>query len=126
MYKFYNANSKGRFVNDCVVRAISTATGKSWDYTYNMLSDIAQEQGTMMDDGDFVRWYLDTRYERVPYLPYTVGEVAGEYPDMILLITMQGHITCSKPDKNGMPTIYDSFDCRQKIAEEAWIVKKSF
>lgn len=120
MYKFYNANSKGKFVNDCVVRSISTATGKSWDYTYNMLSDIAQEQGTMLDDRDFVRWYLD-QYDKVPYLPYTVGEVAGEYPDMILLITMQGHITCSI---NGV--IYDSFDCRRRKAEEAWIVKKSF
>lgn len=120
MYKFYNANSKGRFVNDCVIRAISTATGNSWDYTYNMLSDIAQEQGTMMDDGNFVRWYLD-KYERVPYLPETVGEVAGEYPDMTLLITMEGHITCSIDG-----VIYDSFDCRRRIAEEAWIIKKSF
>lgn len=121
MYKFYNANSKGRFVNDCVIRAISTATGKSWDYVYNMLSDLAQEQGTMMDDAEFVRWYLDTRYERVPYLPYTVGEVAGEYPDMVLIISMDSHITTSV---NGV--VLDSFDCRRRVAEEAWIIKKSF
>ena len=42
MYKFYNANSRGNFVNDCVIRAISTAEKKTWDETYEELSDIAQ------------------------------------------------------------------------------------
>ena len=30
MYKYYNANIHGNFVNDCVIRAISTAEDKSW------------------------------------------------------------------------------------------------
>lgn len=34
MYKYYNANARGNFVNDCVVRAISVAEGKTWDETY--------------------------------------------------------------------------------------------
>ena len=58
-------------------------------------------------------------YRRVPHLPRTVGEVAGEYPDKTLLITMEGHITCSVP--GGI--IMDSFDCRKRIAEDAWIIK---
>lgn len=119
MYRFYNANALGNYVNDCTIRAISLAEGNSWDYTYNKMSNIAQEHGTMMDDGQFIRDYLDSNYERVPYLPRTVGEVAGEYPDKVLLITMEGHITCSVP--GGI--IMDSFDCRKRIAEEAWIVK---
>lgn len=118
MYKFYNANSLGNFVNDCTIRAISTATNKTWDETYNEISDIAQRNGTMMDDSVFIRGLLDYRYKRVPYVPYTVGEVAGEYPDRILLITMDGHITCSM-----YGVIFDSFDCRKRIAEYAWIVK---
>lgn len=119
MFKYYNANSLGNFVNDCTIRAISTAENKTWDETYNELSDIAQRNGTMMDDRNFIRSLLDYRYKRVPYLPYTVGEVAGEYPDKTLLITMDGHITCSVP--GGI--ILDSFDCRKLIAEDAWIVK---
>lgn len=118
MYKYYNANSLGNFVNDCTIRAISLAEGETWDYTYNRMSDIAQSKGTMMDDRQFIRWYLNSKYKRVPYLPYRVGDVAGEYPDKVLLITMDGHIVCSK---NGI--IYDSFDCRNRIAEDAWIVK---
>ncbi len=118
MYKYYNANSLGNFVNDCTIRAISLAEGETWDYTYNRMSDIAQSKGTMMDDRQFIRWYLNSKYKRVPYLPYRVGDVAGEYPDKVLLITMDGHIVCSK-----YGIIYDSFDCRNRIAEDAWIVK---
>lgn len=72
----------------------------------------------MMDDKDFVKEYLNERYKRINNIPKTVGEVAGSYPDNILLITMNGHITCSK-----YGVIYDSFDCRDRIAEYCWIVK---
>jgi hypothetical protein len=118
MYKYHNNNSLGLFENDCTVRSISTATGNSWDDTYKHLSNVARLQGTMMDDRDFIRRYLDDHYERVKYLPITVGEVAGAYPDNILLITMNGHIVASK-----YGVIYDSFDCRERTAEDAWIVK---
>ena len=37
MYKFYNANARGRFTNDCVIRAISLAEDKTWNETYDEL-----------------------------------------------------------------------------------------
>ena len=117
MYRFYNNNSLGNYVNDCTIRAISLAEGNSWDYTYNKMSDLAQSKGTMMDDRNFIRWYLDTNYKRIPRIYGSVGTIAGEYPDKTLLITMAGHITCSK---NGV--IYDSFDCRMRDVEDVWIV----
>ena len=120
MYKYCNANKFGLYENDCTIRSISFAECKSWDYTYDKMSDLAQSKGTMMDDRDFIRWYLDTNYERVPFLYETVGETAALYPDKTLLITMKGHIVCAK---NGV--IYDSFDCRMRKAEDAWIVEPS-
>ena len=83
MYKFYNNNALGLFENDCTVRSISTATGNSWDDTYEHLSNIARLQGTMMDDKNFIRNYRDERYYRLDNIPRTVGEVAGAYPDNI-------------------------------------------
>ena len=118
MYKFYNNNALGLLENDCTVCSISTATGNSWDDTYEHLSNIARLNGTMMDDKEFIIEYLDDRYERIYNIPETVGMVAGYYPDNILLITMNGHITCAK-----YGIIYDSFDCRNRIAEYCWIVK---
>ena len=118
MYKYYNNNSLGLFENDCTIRAISTATGNTWDDTYKHLSNIARLNGTMMDNKDFIREYLDKRYERVYDIPEYVGEVAGAYPDNILLISMNGHLTCSL-----FGCIYDSFDCRDRLAEYCWIVR---
>ena len=118
MYKFYNNNSLGLFTDDCTIRAISTATDNTWNDTYEHLSNIARLNGKMMDDKDFIRDYLDSRYERVYDLPYTIGEVAGRYHDNILLITTNGHITCSR-----YGVVYDSFDCRDRVAEYCWIVK---
>ena len=118
MYKFYNANAVNRYEDDCVVRAISCATGKSWDYVYDYLSDIAQYEGTLLDKREFVRNYLDRTYKRLYNIKGNVGEISAMFPNSTLLITMQGHITCSK---NGV--IYDTFDCRDRMAESVWLVK---
>lgn len=117
MYKFYNANAVNRYEDDCVIRAISCATGNSWDYVYDYLSDLAQYEGTLLDKRDFVINYLDRTYQRLYDVYGTVGEVSAMYPNNTILITMSGHITCSK---NGV--IYDTFDCRDRIVEYVWLV----
>ena len=117
MYRFYNANAVNRYEDDCVIRAISCATGRSWDHVYDYLSDIAQYEGTLLDKREFVRNYLDRTYTRLKGIKGTVGEVSGRYQDHTLLITMPGHIVCSK---NGV--IYDTFDCRDRQVEDVWLV----
>lgn len=118
MYQYINKNPVNRYTDDCVIRAISCATDKSWDYVYDYLSDIAQYEGTLFDKKEFVKNYLDMTYTRLPNIHGTVGYISGQYPNNILLITMNGHITCSK-----YGTIYDTFDCRESTAEYCWIVK---
>lgn len=88
MWKYYNANVLGNSVNDCVVRAISNAEGKSWDETYEELSDIAQIEGILLDDVNFVENYLDKRYRRACHYSKTVGEFVEEHPRGVFLITM--------------------------------------
>lgn len=117
MYEYYNANAIGKLDEDCTIRAISCATGKSWDYVYEHLSDLAQEYGTMMDNSEFIINYLDRRYEKIPVYDETVGELSEMYPNNILLITMKNHITCSKFGK-----IMDTWDCTRKRAEYCWLV----
>lgn len=118
MWKYYNANVLGNNVNDCVVRALSKAENKSWDETYRELSDIAQYEGILLDDVDFVESYLDKRYRRTCHYSKTVGEFANEHPKGRYLVTMQGHITAII---DGI--IYDTFDCSNKRMWCAWQVK---
>lgn len=100
-YKFYNANPFGKIQSDCFLRALSCATSKSWDFIYEKISDIAQSQGMMMDNREFILDYLDRRYIRVPFKKgMTVSEVANKYDDYIVLITMKGHIVCGKYRNN--------------------------
>lgn len=116
-YQFYNANARGKFVNDCTIRAISVAEGKPWDETYEELSIIAQRNGIILDDVNFIEPLLDSRYERVCYMSKTVGEFAEENPIGTFLITMNGHITCCIDG-----VIYDTFDCREREMWCAWEV----
>lgn len=118
MYKYYNANALNKYEDDCVIRSISCATGKSWDYVYDYLSDIAQYEGTLLDKRDFVRNYLDRTFKHLYNVYGNVGEVSGMFPNSTILITMKGHIVCSK---NGI--IYDTFDCRNREVEDVWLVK---
>ena len=118
MYRFYNANALNKYEDDCVIRAISCATNKSWDYVYDYLSDIAQYEGTLLDKKDFDKRYLDRNYQRLNGIKGSVGYVSSMFPDKILLISMSGHIVCSK-----YGVIYDTFDCRDRIVEYVWLVK---
>lgn len=117
-YEYYNANPLKNDLADCTLRAISVATNKSWDYVYDYLSDMAQYEGTLLDDSKFIQKFLDSNYNRVPTYNMTVGEVAKEYGNNVVLITMNGHITVSKYGR-----IYDTFDPSERMAEYVWIVK---
>ena len=75
-----------------------------------------QTQTTQKEIDDNSKYALE--YQRIDDIPRYVGEVAGTYPDNILLITMRGHITCSM-----YGCVVDSFDCRERVAEYCWIVK---
>ena len=117
MWKYYNSNVLGNSVNDCVVRAISKAQGKTWDETYEELSYIAQKEGILLDDVNFVEKYLDKRYRRTCHYSKTVGEFIQEYNRGTYLITMEGHITVVVDG-----VLYDTFDCRDRRMWCAWTV----
>lgn len=117
MYIHYNSNPRNNNVTDCFIRSLSCATGKSWDYTYNKISDIAQWDGTTMDNRDFILEYLDRNYERIPKFYGTIGEASEYYRDNIILITTTGHIVCSKYGQ-----LYDTWDSSKRKVEFIWII----
>ena len=118
MYRYYNANPNKRHIDDCVIRSISLLTGKTWDETYDELSDIASDDRLMFDSVEFVEDYLDDRYKRECNYSKTVGEFANEYPSGKYAVTMNGHITAII---NGI--IYDTFDPSRRIMRCAWRIK---
>ena len=118
MYKFYNANSRGNFTNDCVIRSISVAQNRTWDEVYNELTFLAREQGLLMDDIKFVEGYLDKRYKRACHKSKTIDKFIRECDEGIYLVTMAGHITVIIDG-----VLYDTFDCRDRRMWCAWCVE---
>lgn len=118
MFDYYNANPLGLYEDDCVIRAISCATHRSWDKVYDELSDLAQARGTLLDKKDFVRTYLDTHFTKVYNPPYKVYQVAQTFKNNIVLCTMNGHIVCIKYGR-----ILDTFNPSNRIVEDVWVVE---
>ena len=97
-YVSYNANPDGIRVGDCVIRAISAATGKSWEETYVRIC----LQGLLMLDlpsADAV-WgaYLRSQgYERFAISSdcpecYTVADFCEENRSGTYILAISGHV----------------------------------
>lgn len=121
MFQYYNANPLQRKVNDCTVRAISLATGRTWDETYEELSRFAQAQGIMLDEVSYIDRYLGERYEQLCGCrgqEILVGDFVENHKEGTYLITMSGHITCCIDG-----VIYDTFDPSNRYIWDVYIVK---
>lgn len=117
MYHYHNANTYGNNIDDCVIRAISTLTDKSWRETYDELTYLAGNEGLMFENVEFVEEYLDERYQRQCHYSKKVGEFCEEYPKGRYAVTMQGHITAIIDG-----CIIDTFDPSERVMRCAWYV----
>lgn len=122
MFEYYNANPRNRRVNDCTVRAISLATGRSWDETFEELSKFAQAQAIMPDDVIYIDEYLERKFEKIcgckNNIKISVGDFVNTHKIGTYLITMNGHITCCI---DGI--VYDTFDPRDRLIWGIYKVK---
>lgn len=118
MYQYYNANPLGRHVNDCTVRAISLATGQTWDKTYQELSEFAREEAITFSEIEFIDEHLANLYPRwcqdkniLTLQDFLDLKIEGKF-----LVTMSGHITCVI---DGI--CYDTFDPSKRFI---WCIYK--
>jgi hypothetical protein len=122
MWEYKNKNPFGRQVNDCVVRAISLAEDREWDDVYQELTELARQEGTLLDDVTFVEPYLNDKYKKVCYrcktFKTTLGDFIKSHQDGIFLVTMKGHITCVMDG-----VLYDTWDCRKRNIWCVWKVE---
>lgn len=112
MFKFYNNSPNGGKVGDCVIRAISTALGQSWEETYIELC----LQGYLMSDlpSSNAVWnaYLKSKgYTRELVRNdcpdcYTIADFAEEYPNGTYIIGTGTHATVIIGGD-----IFDTWDC---------------
>lgn len=120
-YRYFNANPIGAEVEDCVTRAICTATNLKYDAVTNLL-DISAEQYKC--EKLCVCCYHYLLENILCYTPHycnrgeIVANIAKHYNDKKVIIRIDGHLTCSL-----YGIIYDIWDCTQKQADIFWIVE---
>ena len=114
MYVHYNENPCGKNNGDCVIRAISIATGKSW---YQIYAGLCVQGRFSCGFGDFNEvWsdyltYLGFSRHGLPYDPdYTVKDFAIDHPHGNFVIGTGEHAVAVV---NG--DIIDSWDSTKEI-----------
>ena len=119
-YRYYNANNRGNFVNDCVIRMTAVIEDIPYSQAYMQLSKLAMEKGMMLDDVRFVRPLLDSKYKRIPFKEKTIGEFAQNHPIGRWIATTKGHIVAIIDG-----AVVDSWDSRNRNIEYIWKVNNA-
>lgn len=121
-FKYHNINPNGYHIPDCVPRAISTAM--NIDY-YGVLS-MLHKNGKYYSCDELCVCCYEKLLDHDFNLPHfksknkTVQEIANDFINNILIIRIDGHLTCAM-----YGNIYDIWNCSDKIATDFWIVNKN-
>ena len=119
-FKYLNLNPLDLEEEDCVTRAISLASGYSYAEIQDKLYYISQLLECETLCVCCYKHLLDNvlGYDRLPCKGYTVGEIAEMYDDCVLLVRIEGHLTCIT-----YGTIRDLWDCSTSYADVVWLVE---
>lgn len=126
-FKQTNLNPKGWKTGDCVVRAIAAAENLSWEVTYLFLCEVGGKKCRMPNDKQTYEQFLKDRGWIKQKMPvwydafgkknrYTVQELANEFPDKKMVISVANHLTYV--DKG---TLIDTWNCGRKSVGNYWI-----
>lgn len=118
-YKYHNSNPNGYHIPDCVTRAISNAT----EIPYYEVLTMLHINGMICDCDDLhVRCY-EKLLDKDLNLPHYIGngntaeEIASDFPNDILLLRMDGHLSMSR-----FGIIEDIWNCSDEIVTDFWVV----
>jgi len=119
-YVYYNRRPDGKHLQDCVCRAISTATGLNYQAVEKLLNITSEMYGC---EKLCVNCYHNLLEALLSYPCIvcknneTVEDIAKKYPSNKIIIRVQGHLTCSVDG-----AILDIWDCSNEIVDCYWIV----
>ena len=118
-FKYWNENPNGEHIGDCVVRAITLASGLPYEEVKYKLWLNGE-----LHDCDCISKFCYSNfienvlgYKQIPCDDLTVGEFADEHPFGVYLIRINGHLTCIK---NGQ--CYDIWNCLNELCDTVWKV----
>ena len=126
MFKEFISSKKSS--QDCVIRAIMVATGKTWEEVFNALvplclklKDVPNSDAVFKKFFSLAGWEakkvekIEDDYGRKRYP--SVYEFAAEHKSGTYILTIQGHMICIKEGD-----WYDVWDCSGYKVRKYWVV----
>ena len=106
-------------LGDCVFRAISIATGKTWFEVYDDLCKLGRELIAPPNDMETVKTYMDSRADRVEVMVnrkrLTGADLAKRKDGKTYVIRTAGHLATVKDGK-----VRDTWDSGHKSGYIIW------
>lgn len=115
-FNLYNNNPKNKKTTDCVVRALTLATGKPYQEVYKELFELSLKTGYFINEKRLEDKFLELngfvkhkQPKKSNGTKYLIGEIDKICDNPIIIIRCAHHLTCIKNT-----TLYDLWDCRNK------------
>lgn len=128
MYESYNPHPQNKIVEDCVKRAFTKASGKTYQEVSNELNRIKRELDAKKYNSNVVwRYYVDKvlNGKKISF-PAVKGEprmngykFCEQFSKGTYVLHMAGHLSCCVDG-----VIYDTWDCQDKCVYTAWEIPK--
>lgn len=122
-FTFYNANPKGKFTGDCVIRAICTALDKPYEEVYRELLELCLKNGYSIASKENYSKYLESfgwKKQKQPKksnnTKYTGKEFHKVFKGTCVAHLGGNHIVCIKNGK-----VYDTWDSTDGCIGNYWI-----
>lgn len=125
--KLYNANPKKRKTSDCVIRALSVASGKDYEVVFKELVEIAIKTGYMVNEKHcYEKWLENNGFMKMAQprhsdgTKYLVGDVDKllHFNEYKCVVSMANHVSCVVDNK-----LIDIWDCRRKSISNYYVKK---
>ena len=124
-YHYYNCNPHQKFTDDCVIRAICSSTGESWDDTIRELTEYSIRTGYMLNTPECYSKYLEDRgYVKQKQPVYKDGkkvrfkEFAKVFDGHAIAHCGKNHITYVADNST-----WDIWDVSNEIVGNYWVHK---
>lgn len=124
-YEYLNINPKQKKTSDCVVRALTLATGRDYYDVYKELFDISVKTGYMLNEKRVEDLFLKNngfvKYKqpkKIDGTKYTIGEIDQIVGARIIVVRCAGHLTTVVD-----ATLLDILDCRHKCISNYYLLE---
>ena len=121
---YFNANPKQKHVGDCVIRAISTAFGESWEKIYTDIVILGFDRKDILSSNSLWMSYLKQRGLRREIIPdtcsdcYTINDFMIDHPEGRFIVGTGTHVV-AVIDGN----LYDTWDSGDEVPIYFWSIR---